>query len=121
MRNFAHPPCFAGGCGPAGRAMNAAALERLLRRLPSSALLAVADALRKAALSFDRGRPDEALACLASAAELLGSSPSPQPSSDALALLSRAAYDLEHGWPAAAYDCAARATHLIAKEARNDR
>ena len=101
--------------------MNAASIERALRRLPSDRLLNAADALRKAALSFDRGRPDAAMTELASAAELLAGSPSPQPSSDALALLSRAAFDLEHGWHAAAYDCAARATHLIAKEARNGR
>ena len=105
--------------------MTPAELERALRRLPSSTLLEAADALRKAALSFDRGRPDAAMTELASAAELLADAPSPQPSSrpttDALDLLERAAYDLEKGWHAAAYDCAARATHLIAKEARNGR
>ncbi len=93
--------------------MTPAALERALRRLPSSELLEAADALRKAALLLDRGRPDDGLAALAAAAELLGASPSPQPSSDALALLSRAAYDLEHGWPAAALDAAARAVRII--------
>ena len=102
--------------------MNAAAVERALRRLPSSALLEAADALRKAALMTDRGRPDEALAALAGAAELLAGSPSPSTTpTAALDLLERAAYDLEKGWHAAAYDCAARATHLIAKEARNGR
>jgi hypothetical protein len=102
--------------------MTPVALERLLRRLPSSALLAAADAIRRAALMTDRGRPDAALAELASAAELLADAPSP-PSTPtaALDLLERAAYDLEKGWHAAAYDCAARATHLIAKEARNGR
>ena len=93
--------------------MNAAAVERALRRLPSSALLEAADALRKAALLLDRGRPDDGLAALAAAAELLAGSSSPQPSSDALDLLERAAYDLERGWPAAALDVAARAVRII--------
>jgi streptomycin 6-kinase len=104
--------------------MNAAALERLLRRLSSSTLLELADAIRKAALLLDRGRPDDGLAALAAAAELLGDAPSPSPPStptDAITLLDRARFDLERGWHAAAYDCAARATHLIAKEARNGR
>ena len=93
--------------------MNAASIERALRRLPSSTLLELADAIRKAALLLDRGRPDAALAELASAAELLAGSPSPQPSSDALALLSRAAFDLERGWTCAALDAAARAVRII--------
>ena len=102
--------------------MSAAALERLLRRLPADQLLQLADAIRKAALLLDRGRPDDGLAELASAAELLAAAPSyPSTSSDALDLLDRAAFDLRQGWPAAAYDAAARATHLIAKEARNGR
>lgn len=102
--------------------MTPAALERLLRRLPSSTLLEAADALRRAALALDRGRPDDGLAALAAAAEILGASPSPPSTpSAALDLLDRAAYDLRQGWPAAALDAAARATHLIAKEAANGR
>ena len=93
--------------------MSAAVIERALRRLPSDRLLNAADVLRRAALMTDRGRPDEALAALAAAAEILGASPSPQPSSDALDLLERAAYDLERGWPAAALDVAARAVRII--------
>ena len=93
--------------------MTPAALERLLRRLSSSTLLELADTIRKAALLLDRGRPDDGLAALAAAAEILGASPSPQPSSDALDLLERAAYDLERGWPAAALDVAARAVRII--------
>ena len=102
--------------------MTPAALERLLRRLSSSTLLELADTIRKAALLLDRGRPDDGLAALAAAAEILGASPShPTTPSAALDLLDRAAFDLRQGWHAAAYDCAARATHLIAKEARNGR
>ena len=93
--------------------MTPAALERLLRRLSSSTLLELADTIRKAALLLDRGRPDDGLAALAAAAEILGASPSPRPSSDALDLLERAAYDLERGWPAAALDVAARAVRII--------
>ena len=94
--------------------MNAAALERLLRRLPADQLLEAADSLRKAALLLDRGRPDAALAELASAAELLSGSPQPPTTpSDALDLLERAAYDLEKGWHAAALDAAARAVRII--------
>ncbi len=92
------------------------ALERLLRRLPSSTLLQLADSIRKAALAFDRGRPDEAMTCLGSAAELLDAAPAApgrHNHADALDLLDRARYDLQHGWHAAAYDCAARATRLI--------
>ena len=105
--------------------MSAAALERLLRRLPADQLLEAADAIRRAALSFDRGRPDDGLAALAAAAELLADAPSPQPSSrpttDALDLLERAAYDLEKGWHAAALDAAARAVRMIEMEARHGR
>ncbi len=94
--------------------MTPAALERALRRLPSSELLEAADALRKAALLLDRGRPDDGLAALAAAAELLGASPSyPTTPTAALDLLERAAYDLERGWPAAALDVAARAVRII--------
>ena len=93
--------------------MNAASIERVLRRLPADQLLQLADAIRKAALLLDRGRPDDGLAALAAAAELLAGSPSPQPSSDALDLLERAAYDLEKGWHAAALDAAARAVRII--------
>ena len=94
--------------------MSAAALERLLRRLPADQLLEAADAIRRAALMTDRGRPDAALAELASAAELLAAAPSyPSTSSDALDLLDRAAFDLRQGWHAAAYDCAARAVRII--------
>ena len=94
--------------------MTPAALERLLRRLPSDRLLNAAEALRRAALMLDRGRPDEALAALGAAAEILGASPSPSPKpSDALDLLERAAYDLEKGWTAAAYDCLGRAMRLL--------
>ena len=99
--------------------MSAAVIERALRRLPSDRLLNAADALRRAALMTDRGRPDAALAELASAAELLAGSPSPQPSSDALALLSRAAFDLERGWTCAALDAAARAVRMIEMEAHH--
>ena len=102
--------------------MNAASIERALRRLPSDRLLNAADVLRRAALMTDRGRPDEALAALAGAAELLADAPSrPSTPSAAITLLDRARFDLERGWHAAAYDCAARATNLIAKEARNGR
>lgn len=94
--------------------MTPAALERLLRRLSSSTLLELADALRRAAFSLDRGRPDDGLAALAAAAELLAGSPSPSTTpSDALDLLERAAYDLEKGWHAAALDAAARAVRII--------
>ena len=102
--------------------MSAAVIERALRRLPSDRLLNAADALRRAAFSLDRGRPDAAMTELAAAAEILGASPShPTTPSAALDLLDRAAFDLRQGWHAAAYDAAARATHLIAKEARNGR
>jgi HEPN domain-containing protein len=101
--------------------MTPAALERALRRLPSSALLEAADALRKAALLLDRGRPDDGLAALAAAAELLAGSSSPQPSSDAITLLDRARFDLEHGWHAAAYDAAVRAVRMIEMEAHHGR
>ena len=102
--------------------MNAASIERVLRRLPADQLLQLADAIRKAALLLDRGRPDDGLAALAAAAELLGASPSPSPKpSDALDLLERAAYDLEKGWHAAAYDAATRAVRMIEMEAHHDR
>jgi hypothetical protein len=102
--------------------MTPVALERLLRRLPSDRLLELADTIRKAALLLDRGRPDDGLAALAGAAELLADAPSrPSTPSAAITLLDRARFDLERGWHAAAYDCAARATNLIAKEARNGR
>lgn len=94
--------------------MNAASIERVLRRLPADQLLQLADAIRKAALLLDRGRPDDGLAALAAAAELLAGSPSPSTTpSDALDLLERAAYDLEKGWHAAALDAAARAVRII--------
>ena len=99
--------------------MSAAVIERALRRLPSDRLLNAADALRRAALLLDRGRPDDGLAALAAAAEILGASPSPQPSSDALDLLDRAAFDLRQGWHAAAYDAAVRAVRMIEMEAHH--
>ena len=102
--------------------MSAAVIERALRRLPSDRLLNAADALRRAAFSLDRGRPDAAMTELAAAAEILGASPShPTTPSDALDLLDRAAFDLRQGWHAAAYDAAVRAVRMIEMEAHHGR
>ncbi len=102
--------------------MNAASIERALRRLPSDRLLNAADALRRAAFSLDRGRPDAAMTELAAAAEILGASPShPTTPSAALDLLDRAAFDLRQGWHAAAYDAAVRAVRMIEMEAHHGR
>ena len=102
--------------------MNAASIERVLRRLPADQLLQLADALRRAAFSLDRGRPDDGLAALAAAAEILGASPSPPSTpSAALDLLDRAAFDLRQGWHAAAYDAAVRAVRMIEMEAHHGR
>ena len=102
--------------------MSAAVLERALRRLPSDRLLEAADALRRAAFSLDRGRPDAAMTELAAAAEILGASPShPTTPSAALDLLDRAAFDLRQGWHAAAYDAAVRAVRMIEMEAHHGR
>ncbi len=93
-----------------------AALERLLRSLPPDRLFSLADAIRRAALLFDRGRPDEAMDALAAAVDAmeLGTTTPSRPTATAIDLLDRARYDLEQGWSAAAYDAAARATRLIA-------
>ncbi len=96
---------------------SAAALERLLRRLPADRLLDLADTLRRAAFAFDHGRPDSGMTEIATAAELLdapGGHDTPDSASTcAIGLLDRAAHDLRQGWTAAAYDCAARAVRLI--------
>ena len=102
--------------------MSAAVIERALRRLPSDRLLELADTIRKAALLLDRGRPDDGLAALAAAAELLADAPSPSTTpSAALDLLDRAAFDLRQGWTAAAYDAAVRAVRMIEMEAHHGR
>ncbi len=95
--------------------MNASVLERTLRSLPPDRLLQLADAIRRAALMFDRGRPDEAMDALAAAVDAmeLGTPAPSRPTATAIDLLDRAIYDLEQGWNAAALDAAAQAVRII--------